>query len=394
MRSMSFTVAVALSILACGLRAAAASAPDMTAAAVLQKTSERYKNLRTYDIQAETQISVAYRSGVANASESVRLAVGTNGAFRVERHGNGESEVIVSDGKITWRALPDKKIWSKQEVAQITDVDDESDDEPSSFAAQDLFSQTQRSLVSRYVGLNRYANAVELEKPEKVKINGAKVPCYVIRLAIKGSNHKLFITADTFLVARHVEIESKNTGEVQFSTEYKSISLDTPAPDLFEFQPSSGSKEVATILLPSEHNMSLVGKTAIDFTLKSLDGTPVHLADLRGKVVLLDFWATWCPPCRHELPTIESISKKYSDRNVVVFGVNDEETSTARRFLEKNHPDLQTLHDGGGKVHRTYGCHAIPTVLIINPEGTIVAHFVGERSQTELLAALKDAGMK
>jgi thiol-disulfide isomerase/thioredoxin/outer membrane lipoprotein-sorting protein len=338
---------------------------------------------------------VMSRSGTAaSANELVRLAVGTNGAFRVERTTNGQAEISVSDGKITWKALPDRKVWSKQEVAQVTDIDEDSEDEPQSVAGQDLFSQTQQSLVSRYAGLNRYATAAELDKPEKLKINGTKMECYVVRLSIKGSTHKIFITRDGFLVARHIEQQTSPKGGVQLTTDYKNIGLETPPPELFEFQPPPGSKEIAILMLPSEGNVSLVGKTEVDFTLKTLDGTAVHLADLRGKVVLLDFWASWCPPCRHELPAIEAISKKYADRNVAVFGVDDEEVATAKHFLEKNHPDLVTLYDGGGKVHHIYGCRSIPTVLVINPEGKIVAHFVGGRPENELLAALKDAGMK
>jgi len=79
---------------------------------------------------------------------------------------------------------------------------------------------------------------------------------------------------------------------------------------------------------------------------------------------------------------------------VLVLGINDEDVATAKHFLEKNHPDLETLHDGGRKVNRMYGCHAIPTVVVINPQGTIVAHFVGGRSEDVLIAALKQAGMQ
>jgi peroxiredoxin len=242
--------------------------------------------------------------------------------------------------------------------------------------------------------LARYAGSALLEKSVKLKLNGGKVECYALRLEIKGETHELFITTDTFLVARHIEKQQKSNMEAQFTTDYKTISLDTPRPELFEFQPPAGMKEVALLLLPSERNRSLVGKTELDFTLKSLDGTPVRLTDLRGKVVLLDFWATWCGPCRYELPSIEAISKKYSERNVVVYGVNNEDASKVKHFLDQNHPALATLHDEGGKVHRMYGCRAFPTVLIISPDGKIAAHFVGVRSETELVAALKDAGLK
>lgn len=268
------------------------------------------------------------------------------------------------------------------------------EDEPGDQAmAQDLFTQTQRSLVARYTGLARYAPVAALDKNEKLKFNGGKVECYVIRIPGKASASRLYIDHDSFFVVRHVEVSAPNNGaQIQITTNYKQIREGAPDAGVFEYQPESGSREVADVSLPSERNVSLVGQRAGDFTLKTVDGTPVHLADLKGKVVLLDFWASWCPPCRHELPTIEALSRKYKDRNVLVYGINDEELKTAQHFLEKNHPDLETLHDNGGKVHRLYGCYSIPTVVVIDPSGTIVAHFVGERSEHDLTAALKQAG--
>ena len=88
------------------------------------------------------------------------------------------------------------------------------------------------------------------------------------------------------------------------------------------------------------------------------------------------------------------MSRKYKDHNVVVFGVNDEDPKTARRFLEQKHPDLATLTDEKGKVHRLYGCYSIPTVMVIDPAGKVVAPFVGERQEGELVAALKQAGLR
>ena len=79
---------------------------------------------------------------------------------------------------------------------------------------------------------------------------------------------------------------------------------------------------------------------------------------------------------------------------MVGLGINSEDVSTAKHFLEKNHPDLETLHDGGHKVSNTYGCSAIPTVVVIDPTGKVAAHFVGQRSADVLVAALKQAGMQ
>jgi len=119
-----------------------------------------------------------------------------------------------------------------------------------------------------------------------------------------------------------------------------------PSPGLFEFQPSNGSREVAEVSLPGERQVSLVGERAADFTLKALTGEPVHLADLRGKIVMLDFWATWCQPCRHELPTIEGLSRKYKEKNVVVLGINVEWSPVLRQAVKTQNPSNGELSHG------------------------------------------------
>ncbi|MBV9613695.1 MAG: TlpA family protein disulfide reductase [Acidobacteriaceae bacterium] len=358
---------------------------------LLHNVAERYKNLHSYEIHADEQIMMSRLGQSRGLDEKLLLAVGKEGQFRVEQDTGDELEIRVSDGKITWKALPKHKLWSKMEVAQIAGMD--TDEDTDDAVPQDLFARTQQDLVTRYTNLQRYAAAATLEKNDKVKLGGNKVECFVISIPTSTSSIRLYIAKDSLLILRHVEKRRMENGMLaEVHIELKQISEGAPGSDLFEFQPSEGSREVADVSLPSESNASWVGRKAADFTLKTVDGATVHLADLRGKVVLLDFWATWCPPCRAELPRIEAISRKYGDRNVVILGVNDEDLRTVKGFL-KSHSDLTTLHDGDRKVHKLYGCRAIPTVLVLDPEGKVVAHFVGGRSESELLAALKQAGM-
>ncbi len=384
---LSIAVLFALSV---KLPGASAISPP----AVLKSVAERYKTMKIYDIQAERRVGFAL-AGQSGVNESkVELAVGSDGRFRVEQSGNGITELRVSDGKNTWKSLPRQRTWSKQEVAQVMDEEDEEQSGSDSSMGQDLLTQTQQAFVKRYMGLERYNGVAVIEKEEKLKINGDKVDCVVIRIPLKASDNRLYIAKDTNLVLRHTELVPDRGGQLQITTDYKRIDMAQPPPELFTFEPSRGSKEVSDVSLPSEQNMSLVGRQATDFTLKNLDGLPVHLAELRGKVVMLDFWASWCPPCRRELPTIDALGRKYKDKGVLVLGVNDEDAKIARLYLADHHPDLATLHDDKSKVHRLYGCRAIPTVMVIDRSGVIVAHFVGRRQESELVAALKLAGVE
>ena len=133
--------------------------------------------------------------------------------------------------------------------------------------------------------------------------------------------------------------------------------------------------------------MVLTGQKAADFALKSLDGQPVELSSLRGKVVVLDFWATWCGPCRRELPIVDKLREEFGDE-VRFLGINAEDSGTVKGFLKKNAYGLTMLMDSKRTVNRTYGVHAIPTLFVIDRDGVIRQHFIGGREARELHQAI------
>ena len=133
---------------------------------------------------------------------------------------------------------------------------------------------------------------------------------------------------------------------------------------------------------------------AADFTLKDLEGRVVNLNNLRGKVVLLDFWASWCPPCQRELPLIEKLHKEFKDKGLVVLGVNDEGAKVAQDFNKARNFTFPTVEDVQHEVFELYHVEAFPTVFVIDKEGEISTHYVGMQSEEELRLALKKAGIE
>jgi thiol-disulfide isomerase/thioredoxin len=129
---------------------------------------------------------------------------------------------------------------------------------------------------------------------------------------------------------------------------------------------------------------SIAGQTARDFALE-ISGKPGHLSDLRGKVVVLDFWASWCPPCVSEAPSLNRLQKYLESRNGVVLGVAaDEDPAAFQKFLLEQGVNFPTYRDPATKDNRSpialsYGTSMIPEAYIIDRHGRIARKVIGQQ---------------
>ena len=130
---------------------------------------------------------------------------------------------------------------------------------------------------------------------------------------------------------------------------------------------------------------ALLGRPAPDFTLRDLEGNQIQLLALKGRVILLDFWATWCGPCRSTMPKLNSLFKKFRKRDVVVLGVDMHENEQAvRGFVSKNRYEYPILlSPRGDPVFDSYFARAIPTLVVIDKNGLVADYKVGYGSETE-----------
>ena len=115
-----------------------------------------------------------------------------------------------------------------------------------------------------------------------------------------------------------------------------------------------------------------IAQPAPPFTLADPSGTTVSLEELRGQVVLVNFWATWCLPCRAEMPELDEFAREYQGAGFRVLAVNVlEDADAVRRFGEELQLELPLLVDPHGEVYRAYGVQGLPTSFLVDPEGVI-----------------------
>lgn len=128
-----------------------------------------------------------------------------------------------------------------------------------------------------------------------------------------------------------------------------------------------------------------VGSAAPDFALADLDGNPVRLADLRGRPVIVNFWASWCGPCVEEFPLLREAAARHADDGLVVVGVIYRDRSeAARAFMERNGGTWIAAMDPDERVAEAYGILAPPETYFIGRDGTIVARQLGQFSASSL----------
>ncbi|MGD0798058.1 MAG: TlpA disulfide reductase family protein [Acidobacteriaceae bacterium] len=131
-----------------------------------------------------------------------------------------------------------------------------------------------------------------------------------------------------------------------------------------------------------------------DFTLKDLHGKKVTLSVLRGKIVLVNFWATWCPPCRKEMSDLDLIYTHYEQEGLVVLSLTSEEGFVVNNFITQAQYHPPVLLDDGGKVAKQFHVDGIPKTFVFDRDGKLVVESIDMRTQRQFFAMLAQAGLQ
>ncbi|GIX06711.1 MAG: hypothetical protein KatS3mg115_1114 [Candidatus Poribacteria bacterium] len=361
-----------------------------TAQELLARVAERYTSARRYHFQSVEVIQL-----LGEGMESVRLetevtiaADEPNRRYLIDVRNPFDALHIVSDGQTMTLYNPMENIYRRESIPPGEELPE---DHPLSIVA---------NWMSLYRGLAESVDSAKLLEIETVQVGEEKVRAQKVEVIFKPDRVPPQLgdpRPKTFWVdpqaTRVVQIAypqtlALNEGatvEAMNTTRFRRIQIGEELPaELFTFQPPEGAIE----------EKLLTGEEAPDFTLPNLEGKAVQLKQLRGKVVLLDFWATWCGPCLEELPILQKLHEEFAEKGLVVLGVNNEELPTVQAFYQEHGLTFQTVSDPQNTVFRRYVVRNIPTVLVINREGVVVAHYIGAQTEETLRSALAKAGLE
>ena len=131
-----------------------------------------------------------------------------------------------------------------------------------------------------------------------------------------------------------------------------------------------------------------------EFTLQDISGKTWTFSELRGKVVLVNFWATWCPPCRKEMPDLDALYARFGDKGFVVLGISDEKAAKVEPFVRERKISFPVLLDPGRKVNEMFVVEGIPKSFVYDRDGKLVAQSIDMRTRKQFLEMLSKGGLE
>jgi outer membrane lipoprotein-sorting protein/peroxiredoxin len=366
------------------------TAQDPDANAVLGKVAQTYKSLKTQ--HTEAIVVTDMKAQGMRIEMPVTVAVVKPDKLRVEIKNPMMGSQTISDGQSTWMYVAMLKQYTKKAASP----------------GVSSMSSGPGDLLQGEKVLDRLQSA-QVVRQEKLSLEGQEIDCYVIEAEytpkagdqVGQEGPKIFWIDKTRSVilkaASTMKMKSSPMGgpmEMTQTVTVTSIKLDERLPDsLFVFVPPDGAKEVDELTPPGVKRTSLKDKEASDFTLKGLDNKEYTLSSYQGKVVLLDFWTTWCAPCRADMPALQKLHEESARQGFAVITINVGEDAEIVREFTENHkytfPVLMARFDD--QVISDYQARAFPTMVVIGKAGKIVAYKIGSGGDTAIRAMIAEA---
>ena len=355
-----------------------AAQPD--AKSLLRDAAAHYRNAQSFRIEFETKItsSSPFSDGW---SEQVYIVATVDHKFHWEQKGSGLSGIRISDGESDWFYRPNMHEYSVQ-PAGVSKTQS---------AARSAVGTTEgwiKSAIHGLLNLDEDADSAVMRQGAVLKIGETKIPCHVVRTLREMSFREGTdsVRVNTYwiekasglvrkatLVSRgpaSVEDESDKTRTVEIT--YTRVDLDTPPdPQLFQFRQPSDAYLVEDTRQPMSQPTA-IGSPAIELKLTDKNGGLFDLAELKGKVVLLDFWTSWCGACLEEMKAIAQLPQSYSDHGLVIVSLDEDETpERGDNYFSSHQFHWRNVHDIGEIHRRTWGVSAFPMLFLVDRDGKV-----------------------
>ncbi|HLQ78332.1 MAG TPA: redoxin family protein [Terriglobia bacterium] len=400
MRSIAISVVMLFT-----LTLAAQELPD--AATLRKQVQEAAKNRKSIQYVAELTgevtldgkpvtevVSAGRKIPVQSAVGKQTVAVQNPGKARVELD-LGAGNLMVSDGEATWTYRPSTKLYTKITAAQGPDG-----------VAANL-------AVLDVMGFFEDAKSAKTVRSEAIAVDGKNYDCWVITSSVKipagaamgGTisdgvmtswiDRKLSFAVQEVIAYSYKVAPAAGATPVEYHATLKqamrSLRIDEPiAASVFAFVPPADAKEQPAQVAG---RTDLTGTMAPTFKGVSLDGKAYSLDSLKGKPVLLDFWASWCGPCIRSMPTTEKLYADYQAQGFIVLGVDVDETrDTVEKFLKTKPLGYPVIMGSESGIPAAYGVTVFPTFVLIGADGKIAAHQFGF-SETALSGIVSKVGL-
>ena len=324
-----------------------------------------------------TEVSRPGRKNNTTSTTVTRLGFSRPDRSRTEVKADGDTVLTVSDGANTLFYESSKNRYTRIVADSITPVQD---------------SATEQGTGGHTVS--------KILRSETIQVDGRSYDCWVVESDIEGAVVSMpdvgvpettlngtvtqWIDKALLLVLQSestflTRVGGRNSATVKTRLTTESLKVNEPVPaSAFDLTPPPGASEVSPKTFWSSgfgsNAQTLVGTKAAPFELKGVDGKAYRLADFSGKVVILDFWATWCGPCRASMPVLDDFYQKNKDRGVVVLGVNvEEESGIVAKFLQDKGVHYPVVFSAGSDMINLYRVEVYPTLVVIARDGKVTA---------------------
>ncbi len=351
---------------------------------LLLHSNDAIKKYSSYQIHSLSEVQT---SGATNTHLELPAVISVRrpDRMRIESQNGATSMTVVSDGSHTYVYLDQQKKYIKRAATSS----------PESILGEN-------SVLKNIPDLSTFITGVKITGEKSMEVGDQTYECWIVearystiklpdqQLTISNAvqvswiSKTLGLTLQNGFTAHLVVGSLPEPVEMTQATTTVSLDLNPSLPDsLFVFTPPPGATQTADWTLPGIVKPDLEGKPAPE-----LKGAP----PIKGKVVLLDFWTTWCAPCRQQLPVLEKLHKEFRPQGLLVVGMNVGEDKEAISKFRLTYPSLQLPADD--ELLKSLSVTAFPTLILIDRQGKVALYEIGAKSEPALRAALAKQGIK